>query len=185
MRSRFNSVVGKLPWRREWLPTPVNLELLLVAQVVKKPPAMQETRARSLGWADPWRRAWQPTPVVLPGESPWTVEPGGLQSVGLQRAGRNWTFRTNHTAHIRLYRASPGKESACNTVDSGDAGSVPGLGRSPGEGNGSPPPYSCLQNPMDRGDWWATVHGVAKSRTWLRRQHEVIRWEFPGGLEPT
>ena len=44
----------------------------------------------------------------------------------------------------------------------GDVGSIPGLGRSPGEGNGNPFQYSCLKNPMGRGAWWATVHGVAK-----------------------
>ena len=43
--------------------------------------------------------------------------------------------------------------------------SIPGLGRSPEEGNGNPPQYSSLKNPMDRGDWWATVHGVGRSRT--------------------
>ena len=56
------------------------------------------------------------------------------------------------------------KASACNV---GDLGSIPGLGRSPGEGNGNPLQYSCLVNPMDGGAWWATVHGVAKSRTRL------------------
>ena len=45
--------------------------------------------------------------------------------------------------------------------------SSPGSGRSPGGGHGSPPQYSCLKNPMDRGTWWATVHGVAKSQTQL------------------
>ncbi len=60
--------------------------------------------------------------------------------------------------------SSVGKESACNA---GDPGSIPGLGRSPGEGNGNPLQYSCLENPMDGGAWWATVHGVAKSRTRL------------------
>ena len=45
----------------------------------------------------------------------------------------------------------------------GDQGSISGLGRSPGEGNGYPLQYSCLENSMDRGAWWATVHGVAKS----------------------
>ena len=45
------------------------------------------------------------------------------------------------------------------------AGSIPGSGRSPREGNGNPLQYSCLENPMDRGDWWAIVHGVAKSGT--------------------
>ena len=54
--------------------------------------------------------------------------------------------------------------SACNV---GDLGSIPGLGRSPGEGNGNPLQYSCLENPMDRGAWWAIVHGVAKSWTRL------------------
>ena len=56
------------------------------------------------------------------------------------------------------------KASASNT---GDLGSIPGLGRSPGEGNGNPLQYSCLENPTDGGAWWATVHGVAKSRTRL------------------
>ena len=59
---------------------------------------------------------------------------------------------------------SDGKESACNARD---LGSIPGLGKSPGEGNGNPIQYSCLGNPMDRGAWWATVHGVAKSCTKL------------------
>ena len=49
-----------------------------------------------------------------------------------------------------------------------DTGSVPGSGRSPGEGNGNPLQYSCLENPMDRGTWRATVHGVAKSQTQLK-----------------
>ena len=50
---------------------------------------------------------------------------------------------------------------------SGDMVSIPGLGRSPGEGNGNPLQYSCLENPMDRGAWQAIVHGVPKSRTRL------------------
>ena len=59
------------------------------------------------------------------------------------------------------------KESACVIGDAGDKGSVPGSGRSPGGGNDNPLQYSCLENSMDRGAWWATVHGVAKSRTGL------------------
>ena len=50
-------------------------------------------------------------------------------------------------------------------ANAGDTGSIPGLRRSPGGGNGNPLQYSCLENPMDRGTWRATVHGVAKSRT--------------------
>ena len=61
---------------------------------------------------------------------------------------------------------SGGKESACNTED---PGSVPGLGRSPGGGHGNPLQYSCLENPIDRGSWWATVHRVAKSQTQLKQ----------------
>ena len=49
----------------------------------------------------------------------------------------------------------------------GDVGSIPGLGRSPGEGNGNPLQYSCLENSMGRGAWQATVHGVAKNQTQL------------------
>ena len=58
-----------------------------------------------------------------------------------------------------------GKESICNAGVVGDTGSIPGLVRSPGRGNDNSLHYSCLENPMDRGAWWVTVHGVAKSRT--------------------
>ena len=60
--------------------------------------------------------------------------------------------------------SSDGNASAYNV---GDLGSIPGSGRSPGEGNGNPLQYSCLENPMDQGTCWATVHGVAKSQTRL------------------
>ena len=60
--------------------------------------------------------------------------------------------------------SSDSEESACNT---GDLGFIPGSGRSPGEGHGNPLQRSCLENPMDRGAWRATVHGVAKSWTRL------------------
>ena len=62
---------------------------------------------------------------------------------------------------------SDGKES--------DAGLISGLGRSPGEANGNPLLYSCLENSMDRGAWWATVHEVTKSWTWLSNQHNEKR----------
>ena len=63
---------------------------------------------------------------------------------------------------------SDGKESACNA---GDLGSIPGSGKSPGEGNGYPLQYVCLGNAMDRGTWWATVSGAAKSWTQLSDYH--------------
>ena len=66
---------------------------------------------------------------------------------------------------LLLLNGSNGKESACNAGDTGDAGSILGSGRSPGEEHGNPFQYSCLENPMDRGAWWATVLGVTKSQT--------------------
>ena len=61
--------------------------------------------------------------------------------------------------------SSDGKESACNA---GDSSSIPGSGKWAGEGIGYPCQYSCLENFMDRGAWWATVCGVAKSQAWIR-----------------
>ena len=60
-----------------------------------------------------------------------------------------------------------GSEVKVSARNAGDLGSIPGLGRSPGEGNGNPLQYPCLENPMDGGAWWATVHGVAESWTQL------------------
>ena len=69
-----------------------------------------------------------------------------------------------------------GKESACNAGTTGDAGSIPGLERSPGGGSGNPLQYSCLENLMDRGARQATVHGVTKSQIQLKQlcTHEVF-----------
>jgi len=63
------------------------------------------------------------------------------------------------------------KNLPAKAEDSRDAGSIPGLGRYPGKGNGNPLQHSCLGNPMDRGAWQSTVHGVAKSWTWLSNEH--------------
>ena len=67
-------------------------------------------------------------------------------------------------------RGANGKESACSA---GDPSWIPGSGRSPGEGNVYPLHYSCLENPMDRGAWWTTVHGVTKNQTRLQQQLDV------------
>ena len=72
-------------------------------------------------------------------------------------------FRIQYAFHL-FPGGLDGKVSAYNA---GDLGSIPRLERFPGEGNGNPLQYSCLENPMDRGVWWATVHGVTKSQTRL------------------
>ena len=80
---------------------------ILVAQMVKNPPAMWETWVRKI----PWKRARQPTPVFLPGESPWTEEPGWVQSMGSQRARHN--LATKHTAQ-------GSKRTICGTLQDSD-----------------------------------------------------------------
>ena len=65
----------------------------------------------------------------------------------------------------QLVSGSVVKNPPANAGDTGDLNSIPGSGRSRGEGNGNPVQYSCLENPIDRGAWWAAVHGVAESDT--------------------
>ena len=96
-----------------------------------------------------------------------------LQSKGLTRVFSNITIQKHQffsaqlslQSNSHLYTGFLGgsevKAFACNA---GDLGSIPVLGRSLGGGNGNPLQYSCLKNPMDRGAWWPTVHGVTKSR---------------------
>jgi len=67
--------------------------------------------------------------------------------------------------YLVLYFYSGGSGSKESAISAGDLASIPGSGRSPGEGNSNPFQYSCMGNPMDRGVWWATIHGVAKSWT--------------------
>ena len=82
-----------------------------------------------------------------------------MKCCGLPRLSVDGSIQTKSS---RILVSSEVKASACNV---GDLGSIPRLGGSPGEGNGNPLQYSCLENPMDSGAWWATVHGVAKSQT--------------------
>ena len=78
--------------------------------------------------------------------------------------------------------SSVSKESAWH---SGNPGSIPGSGRSPGEGSGNPLQYSCLENPMDIEAWWATVHGVTKSRTSsLSLIPRFAAWHISGMVSP-
>jgi len=75
-----------------------------------------------------------------------------------------------------------GSEVKASAYNAGDPYSIPGLGRSPGEGNGNPLQYSCLDNPMDRGAWWAIVRGVAKSQTWLSNQAQNRSISYNGSV---
>ena len=113
-----------------------------------------------------WRNESQPCPVFLRREfhgqrsladySPWSSKELDM------------TEQLTHThTHMQIYGLSSWlhfKESTCQRRR---LGSIPELGRSPGEGSGNPLQYSCLGNPMDRGTWWAMVHGVARSQTQL------------------
>ena len=101
-----------------------------------------------------------------------------MREPGCRLGGRTESDMTEATQQQQqqqqqLHRASQValvvKNPPANVEDVRTAGSIPGLGRSPGEGNGTLLWYSCLENPMDRGAWWATVHGVAQSRTRLKR----------------
>ena len=89
--------------------------------------------------------------------------------------------------YILSIKGLPWWLSGKETADEGDVGSVPGLGRSPGEGNGNPLQDSCLENSKDRGTWWATVHGVAKSlprlSTSAHALEQVLPVRVPFGLE--
>ena len=77
-----------------------------------------------------------------------------------------------------------GKELTCQCRSHRDTGSVLGLGRSPGTGRGTPLQYSCLENPMDRGAWWATVLGVAKNQTWLKGLSTLTQEAYILSLAP-
>ena len=85
----------------------------------------------------------------------------------LRSLQRQWEEGTSHHCVLGLPWWLSGKESTCNARATGGMSSIPGSGRSPGGGHGNPLQYSCLKNPMDRGAWQATVHGVPKSQTRL------------------
>ena len=97
----------------------------------------------------------------------------GLYGVRVGMLGSVWVFfckklKTFKDIYIYIYLGFPGSsDGKAIPYNEGDLGSIPGLGRSPGERNGNPLQYSCLENPMDQEAWWATVHQVAKSRTRL------------------
>ena len=189
----------------------------LVAQMGKNLPAVQEMEVQSLGQDNPLEEGMATHSSILAWRIPCTEEPGGLQSTGWQRVGRDWVTNTfSFTSYVEKWdktnEQKPGrkysahwwssrlcldwffsslhksvmekhhvckvklcllgalvvKNSPVNRGDIRDVGSIPGSGRSPGGGHGNPLQCSCLENPMERGAWWVTVHGVAKGWTWLK-----------------
>ena len=94
---------------------------------------------------------------ALYGRNAWFCPPSkkeaGKLAKCLATSHLNWASQLAHVA----------KNPPASAGHMRDTGLIPGLGRSPGEGKGNRLQYSCLENPMDRGDWWATVHGVAES----------------------
>ena len=109
------------------------------------------------------RRKWQLTPVFLPVKSH-----GQRCLVGYSPWGCKELDKTEQLAQMTGLGRLPGgtvvKNIPATAGDTGDSDLIPGSGRSPGEGDGNLLPYSCLENPMDRGAGWATVHRVAKSQ---------------------
>ena len=158
----------------------------LIDQWVKNPSAMQETQetqVRSLGWNIPWRRKWHPTPVFLPGKFHGQRSLAGY-SPG-SHMGRKQSNMTEHLAYLHSKVIQDVRLTSFNIIY---------------EGNGTPLQYSCLENPMGGGSWWAAVHGVAKSRTRLSdftfifhfhafekemaTHSGVLAWRIPGMAEP-
>ena len=100
------------------------------------------------------------SPRPTPQSSPLSLQLGRIYMH--QRQPSAAPSKKNYT-----YTHTGGSDGKASVYNAGDPGSSPGLGRSPGEGNGNLLQYYCLENPVDRGAWWATVFGVAKSRTRL------------------
>ena len=123
----------------------------------------------------PRRRAWQPTLIFLPGESHGQRSLAGYISWGCKESAVTEQLSTHrhNTHYICIYpRWCRGKESACQCWRRKDVGLIPGLGGPPGAGNGSPFQYSCLESPMGRGVWWATIQ-ESQSQTGLTEQLSI------------
>ena len=134
----------------------------LVAQQVKNLPAMHETWARSLGWEDPLEKG-KGYPLQYPGlENSMACIAHGVAKRQTQLSKFHFHYVPGNRHVLPSFNVSNDKESACNA---GDSVLIPGSGRTPKEGNGYSLQYSCLENPMDRGAWQASIHWVANNCT--------------------
>ena len=166
-------------WRRQWHPTPVLL------------PGKSHGWRSLEGWS-PWGRWGSDTTERIPFhfslscigegtgnplqcsclENPRDVGAWWAAIYGVAQSQTQLKWLSSSSSNL-VYRASQMslmvKNLPANAGDIRDVGSIPGLGRSPGRGHGNPLQYSCLENPMDREAWQATVLGVTKSQTWLKQ----------------
>ena len=166
-------------WRRQWHPTPVLL------------PGKSHGWRSLEGWS-PWGCWGSDTTERIPFhfslscigegtgnplqcsclENPRDVGAWWAAIYGVAQSQTQLKWLSSSSSNL-VYRASQMslmvKNLPANAGDIRDVGSIPGLGRSPGRGHGNPLQYSCLENPMDRGAWQATVLGVTKSQTWLKQ----------------
>ena len=114
----------------------------------------------------PWRRKWQPTPVFLPGKSHRRRSLAGYSPWGHKELDTERLNKSYWDSQVVLVVKNP----LANSGDVRDMGLTSGWGRSPREGHGHPLPYACLENPMDKGAWQTTVHGVSRVR------HNLVTW---------
>ena len=138
---------------------------------------MRETRVQSLGWEDPLEKAMADRKSTRLNSSHHAgylllCLLGGLRFfLLLCHLGEMENHPGDREGYLRRFPAADfpgGSDGKVSAYNAGDPGSIPGLGRSSGEGNGTPLQYSCLESPMDGGAWWAAVHGVAESQTQLK-----------------
>ena len=142
----------------------------LVAQMIKNPPTMLETWVRSLGWEDTLEEGMATHSSLLAWRLPKDTRAWRTTVHGVAKSR---TRLSNKAQHSLLWMWASQvvlvvKNLSAIEGDIRDTGLTPGLGRSPGGSYGHPLQYSCLENPMDRGAWQATVHRVTKSWTWLK-----------------
>ena len=158
--------------------------------MVKHLPAILGTWVQFLGWEDSLEEGMATHYSIFAWRIPWTEEPIGYSSWGCKESDMTERLSTQHTEeegikfplgrdqyyarhrymffcfkhqNYNTMKGFPGGSVVKNLPDNaGDMGFIPGLRRSPGEGNGNLLQYSCMGNPMDRGVWWARVYGVTK-----------------------
>ena len=125
-------------------------------------------------------KKWQPIPVFLPGKFHRQRSLVGYSPWVLKELDMTEQLGTAHssTEGIRNLGFPGGSVVQNPPTNAGDAGLISRLGRSPGKGNGNPLQYPCLENSMERGDWRATVHGVAKSQTRLGMHASICQALF-------